>query len=69
MTYVVAVIPALNEAASIAAVVTETLEFVDHVIVIDDGSSDRTADLATAAGAAVMRHADNRGVGSAVASG
>jgi glycosyltransferase involved in cell wall biosynthesis len=69
MTYVVAVIPALNESASIARVVTEALEFVDHVIVVDDGSVDGTADLATAAGAVVMRHPHNRGVGSAVASG
>jgi glycosyltransferase involved in cell wall biosynthesis len=50
---VVAVVPALNEAHTIAGVVKETADYVDEVIVIDDGSSDDTRTLAAAAGAIV----------------
>jgi glycosyltransferase involved in cell wall biosynthesis len=56
-----AAIPAYNEAASIESVVRRTLTHVDFVVVIDDGSSDRTAELACAAGADVVRHTENRG--------
>jgi glycosyltransferase involved in cell wall biosynthesis len=56
-----AAIPAFNEAASIVSVVKRTFAHVDMVVVIDDGSSDGTADLARSAGAAVIRHAENRG--------
>lgn len=65
----VAVVPALNEAFSIAGVVEHTGRFVDHVVVIDDGSSDDTGPLAEQAGATVIRHARRLGVGAAVASG
>lgn len=56
-----AAIPAYNEAASIERVVQRTLKHVDFVVVIDDGSSDQTSELARAAGADVVRHAENRG--------
>jgi len=56
-----AAIPAYNEAMSIASVVQRTLKHVDIVVVIDDGSLDRTSELARAAGADVVRHAENRG--------
>jgi glycosyltransferase involved in cell wall biosynthesis len=69
MGLTVAVIPALNEAASISAVVTDALRFVERAVVIDDGSTDATAALAAAAGAHVIRHARNLGVGAAVATG
>jgi len=64
------VIPTLNEAANIAAVV----DGVRHtcaadVLVVDDGSDDATAALARAAGATVLRHACNLGIGAAVQSG
>jgi glycosyltransferase involved in cell wall biosynthesis len=62
------VIPALNEAASIADVVTSA-RTMGAVIVVDDGSTDRTADLAAAAGARVVRHEQNRGYDAALASG
>jgi glycosyltransferase involved in cell wall biosynthesis len=48
-----AVIPAHNEAATIADVVRRTKPHVDHVIVIDDASSDDTAEQAANAGAEV----------------
>jgi glycosyltransferase involved in cell wall biosynthesis len=64
-----AVIPAFNEAVSIAAVVAGVRPFVDRVIVIDDGSRDETAGLARAAGAEVIAHAANLGKGQAVRTG
>jgi glycosyltransferase involved in cell wall biosynthesis len=64
-----AVIPALDEAGSIAQVVAGVRGAVDHVIVVDDGSSDQTAERARAAGAEVIVHEVNRGKGHAVRSG
>jgi glycosyltransferase involved in cell wall biosynthesis len=64
-----AIIPALNEAGSIAQVVEGLRGSVDHIIVVDDGSSDQTAERARAAGAEVIVHAANRGKGHAVRSG
>ena len=65
----VALIPAFNEARSIAAVVDGVRGVVDRVIVVDDGSRDGTAARARAAGAEVVAHAANRGKGTAVRSG
>lgn len=66
---VAALIPALDEADSIAAVVAGVRAHVAEVIVVDDGSRDETAERARAAGATVLRHAGNRGKGSAVRTG
>ncbi len=66
---VIACIPAYNQEKSIEKVVQDTLKYVEHVIVIDDGSFDRTAELAEQAGALVIRHAMNMGYGAAVKSG
>jgi glycosyltransferase involved in cell wall biosynthesis len=63
------VIPAFNEHRSIAEVVASALPFANEVIVVDDGSTDRTAEIATQAGAFVVRFPQNRGVGAAVACG
>jgi len=49
-----AVIPALNEELVIGSIVLKTLHEVDHVIVVDDGSHDRTAEVAGLAGADVV---------------
>jgi glycosyltransferase involved in cell wall biosynthesis len=65
---VFACIPAYNQEASIEEVVKRTLTHVDHVIVVDDGSFDRTAELAENAGAIVISHPDNLGYGSAIKS-
>ncbi len=62
----IAAIPAYNEEASICSVVIEARHYVDSVIVIDDGSSDRTARLADGAGATVIRHDRNRGKAAAI---
>jgi len=64
------VIPAYNEESSVAAVVKglRTAGF-SRVLVVDDGSRDRTAESAERAGAAVLRHSLNRGLGGALATG
>lgn len=68
---VVAVIPALNEEASIAAVLdaipAEWCGLGVDTIVVDDGSADATGAVAAAHGAHVARHASNRGQGAAFA--
>ncbi len=66
---VVALIPAYNEAATIAEVIKRTKPFVDMVLVIDDGSSDETAKIAKESGAQVVSHAMNRGLGAAIGTG
>ncbi|HJW93357.1 MAG TPA: glycosyltransferase family 2 protein [Thermoanaerobaculia bacterium] len=62
-------IPALNAAKTLAPIVTEAKQYIDRVVVIDDGSSDGTGDVARAAGAIVIRHDVNRGKGGALKSG
>lgn len=64
----VAVIPALNEAATIASVVRGLQPLAD-AIVVDDGSRDNTAQLAREAGATVVEHPINRGYDAALESG
>lgn len=66
---VCALIPAFNEAAGIAAVVTGVRAHVANVLVVDDGSTDGTGAAAAAAGADVIRHDTNQGKGSAVRAG
>jgi len=68
-TGIVAVIPAFNEERFIASVVFTTLQFADKVIVVDDGSSDRTASLAEKAGAMVVRQPLNMGKAQALNAG
>ncbi len=66
-----AIIPARNEEGSVGAVVDELRAFDPglQVVVIDDGSTDRTAAVAEAAGAVVVRHPFNLGIGGAVQTG
>jgi glycosyltransferase involved in cell wall biosynthesis len=66
---VAAVIPAYNEARTIGEVVAGIRRHVDCVIVVDDGSSDGTAERARAAGAQVIVHGTNGGKGTAVRTG
>ncbi len=60
------VIPAYNEAATIAGIVHRARRQVETVIVVDDGSRDETAAQAEAAGAVVVRQPDNQGKGASL---
>lgn len=66
---IVAVIPAFNEEKTIKKVIEEVKLKVDEVIVVDDGSKDKTACLAKQAGAIVLRHLINRDQGAALQTG
>jgi glycosyltransferase involved in cell wall biosynthesis len=64
-----AIIPAYREEQHISDVVRRTRQQLDHVVVIDDGSSDNTARCARQAGAEVIVHGQNRGKGEAIKTG
>jgi glycosyltransferase involved in cell wall biosynthesis len=59
-------IAAYNEARYVGSIVVQTRQYVDEVIVVDDGSTDNTARVAALAGATVVRHTENRGKGAAI---
>ena len=65
----VAVIPAYNEEDTIGSMVLTTRLHVTHVIVVDDGSHDRTAEVARLAGADVITLPENVGKAAAVMQG
>jgi glycosyltransferase involved in cell wall biosynthesis len=73
---VAVVIPAFNEHDKIAATIRSVPGYVDHILVVDDGSADGTTPAARRAGrrrggrvVEVLTHATNRGVGAAIATG
>lgn len=67
---VLCVAPAWNEGERIARVVSAVpQDHVETTVVVDDGSSDDTADFAQRAGATVVRARVNRGVGAAIRTG
>ncbi len=65
----IAVIPCFNEQQFIGDIVTRAKKYVDQVIVIDDGSTDNTPEVAQAAGAEVIKHKARQGAGAATKSG
>ena len=64
---VAAAIPARNEERSIGYVVLKSKEHVDRVVVVNDGSTDLTSEVARMAGAEVVDHKVNRGKGAGIA--
>src|SRR5665647_1432673 len=67
--HITVILPAYNEEVSIGSVVHLTRFYADKVIVVDDGSSDRTAEIARKAGAEVIIHEVNTGKGGALKTG
>ncbi|HEY3422904.1 MAG TPA: glycosyltransferase family 2 protein [Methanocellaceae archaeon] len=59
-------IPAFNEEVAIGSMVLRARKYADKVIVIDDGSMDKTADVAMTAGAHVVPRRNNSGKGAAI---
>ena len=63
-----AAIPCYNEGLAIGSVVSKARKYVDEVLVIDDGSTDDTVEVAEATGATVVSHDNNKGYGAAIRS-
>ena len=69
MTRIAAIIPAYNEEKHIGDVVRRTRQQLDNVLVVDDGSADKTATRAREAGGEVIVHEQNRGKGETIKTG
>jgi dolichol-phosphate mannosyltransferase len=63
------ILPALNEEGKVGRVVWGAKDFVDEVLVVDDGSVDNTGEEARRQGATLIRHPLNMGVGAAIRTG
>ena len=66
---ITAIIPALNEGMSIGSMVIKAKKYANHVIIVDDGSTDDTAEIAKLAGADVIIHSESRGKSEAFKTG
>jgi len=66
---VFAVIPACNEENNIGKIIREVKKYVSNIVVVDDGSRDKTKYVAEKAGAVVLRHIVNLGKGAALKTG
>ncbi len=62
-------IPAFNEERMIAQVIRQVRFYVDEIIVIDDGSTDKTSEIASREKVIVLKHLINRGQGAALRTG
>jgi glycosyltransferase involved in cell wall biosynthesis len=66
---VAAVIPAFHEEKHVGDVVRRTKQFLQNVLVVDDGSTDQTSERAREAGAELIVHSQNRGKGETIKTG
>ncbi len=66
---VLAIIPALNEEASLSVLIPKVKKYLENILVIDDGSHDNSADISKKHGAMVLKHPRNMGKGAACRSG
>ena len=66
---VIAVIPAYNKEKFIADVIRETKRYCDDIIIVDDGSTDKTTEVAKRMGFKTIKHSTNMGVGAATRTG
>ena len=64
-----AVIPAYNEQKNIVGIVKKTKKYARNVVLVDDGSTDKTSEFASKAGAIVLKHILNLGKGAALKTG
>lgn len=62
-------LPAYNESRTIGQIIQEASEFVSEIVVIDDGSSDETGEIAATAGAVCLTNTTNCGKGNALRKG
>ncbi|MBI2458943.1 MAG: glycosyltransferase family 2 protein [Parcubacteria group bacterium] len=63
------VIPAFNEEKNIAEIINQVYPLVDKLVIVDDGSTDKTADFITEEGVVLLKHIINRGQGAALRTG
>ena len=64
-----AVIPAYNEERNIGGIIRKTKKYVDNIVVVDDGSRDRTREVAEKFNAVVLKHIVNLGKGASLKTG
>ena len=69
MTKIALLVPAYNEEIAIASMIVLASKYVDEVVVIDDGSTDRTMEISQEVGATVLKHKTNKGKGAALKTG
>jgi glycosyltransferase involved in cell wall biosynthesis len=63
------IIPAYNESKHVSSVIKGVKRYAKNIIVVDDGSNDKTYDMASGAGAKALRHIVNLGKGAALKTG
>lgn len=66
---ITAVVPAWNEEETVGETLDGLRQYVSETVVVDDGSTDKTGEIATRRGAVVVRHTLNRGLGAALKTG
>lgn len=68
-TKIFAVIPAYNEETNIRNIISETKKYIKNIIVVDDGSKDKTSEKSKKEGVIVLKHIINLGKGAALKTG